>query len=246
MILKLRLFKTDSRDYGHLPARQVRGMPWQQVDVDLIGLWSVTTGTGKTYVFHALTCIDHIINLPELICINDKSSEEVAAKFKECWLSRYPRPEMCAHDGGGEFIGPKFQALLYSFEIHDIGANACNPQGNSICEQMHKDVGNTLTCLVHTDKPRTLDDAKNYVNSALATCMYTLRANVSRVTGNSPGALAFHRNMIMNIPLQADLCVIRARRQLQVDNNLMRANARQYDCDYQPGQKVLKKRHTLN
>ena len=156
------------------------------------------------------------------------------------------RPEMCAHDGGGEFIGPEFQALLYSFGIHhDIRANAYNPQGNSICERMHKDVGNTLTCLVQTHKPRTLADAKNYVDSALATCMYTLRANVSRATGNSPRALAFYRDMIMNIPLQADLCAIRARRQLQVDDNIMRANARQYDFDYQPGQKVLKKRHTF-
>ena len=81
------LFKTGSRAYAHLPARQVRGIPWQQVDVDLIGPWSVTTGTGKTYVFHALTCIDRITNLPKLIRINDKSSEEVAAKFEECWLS---------------------------------------------------------------------------------------------------------------------------------------------------------------
>ena len=110
---------------------------------------------------------------------------------------------------------------------------------------MHKDVQNTLTCLVQTHKPRTLADAKNYVDSALATCMYTLRANVSRATGSSPGALAFHRDMIMNIPLQADLRAIRARRQLRVDDDLMRANARRYDYDYQPGQKVLKKRHSF-
>ena len=97
---------------------------------------------------------------------------------------------MCAHDGGREFIEPEFQALLYSFGIHDIGSNAYNPQGNSICEQMHKDAGNTLTCLVQTHKPRTLADAKNYVDSALATCMYTLCANVSRATGSLPGALA--------------------------------------------------------
>ena len=97
---------------------------------------------------------------------------------------------MCAHDGGGEFIGSEFQALLYSFRVVDISTNAYNPQGNSICEQMHKDAGNTLTCLVQTHKPRTLADAKNYVDSALATCMYTLCANVSRATGSLPGALA--------------------------------------------------------
>ena len=193
-------------------------------------------------MFHALTCIDRITNLSELIRIDDKSSEHVAAKFKECWLSRYPRPEMCAHDGGREFIGPKFQALLYSFGVHDIRSNAYNPQGNSICERMHKDVENTLTCLVQTHKPCTLADAKNLVDSALATCMYTLRANMSRATGNLPGALAFCCDMIMNIPLQADFRAICACRQLQVNDDLMRANARRYDFDYQPGQQVLKKR----
>ena len=33
-------YKSDGRGYGHLPARQVRGVPWQQVDVDLIGPWT--------------------------------------------------------------------------------------------------------------------------------------------------------------------------------------------------------------
>ena len=61
----------------------MRGMPWQQVDADLIGPWTVNMGTRKTYVFHALTCIDHITNLPELNRIDDKSSEHVAAKFEE-------------------------------------------------------------------------------------------------------------------------------------------------------------------
>ena len=150
-----------------------------------------------------------------------------------------PSTRNCAHDRGGEFIRPKFQVLLYSFGIHDIGSNSYNPQGNSICERMHKDVGNTLTCLVQTHKPCTLADTKNYVDSALATCMYTLRANMFRATGSLPGALTFYRDMIMNIPLQADLCAIRARRQLQVDDGLMRANARQYDFDYQPDQQVL-------
>ena len=60
-------YKSDGRGYGHLPARQVRGVPWQQVDVDLIGPWTVQTGTGRVYEFNALTCIDRVTGLPELI-----------------------------------------------------------------------------------------------------------------------------------------------------------------------------------
>ena len=220
-------------------------MPWQQVDVDLIGPWEVPTGTGRIYKLKALTCIDRVTNLPELIRIDCKDSDHIAAKFEECWLSRYPRPEMCCHDGGGEFKGHQFQNLLYSFGIADVCTTSRNPQGNSVCERMHQDVGNVLTCLIKSNPPHTLADAKRLVDSALATTMHTLRSNVSRATGNSPGAFAFHRDMIMNIPYQADLRAIRARRQLQVDDDLHRANARRYGFDYQPGQQVLKKRHAF-
>ncbi|EJK54776.1 hypothetical protein THAOC_25569, partial [Thalassiosira oceanica] len=48
-------YKSDTRGYGHLPARQVRGRPWEQVDVDLIGPWTAQTGTGRVYEFNALT-----------------------------------------------------------------------------------------------------------------------------------------------------------------------------------------------
>ena len=220
-------------------------MPWQQVDVDLIGPWEVPTGTGRIYKLKALTCIDRVTNLPELIRIDCKDSDHIAAKFEECWLSRYPRPEMCCHDGGGEFKGHQFQNLLYSFGIADVCTTSRNPQGNSVCERMHQDVGNVLTCLIKSNPPHTLADAKRLVDSALATTMHTLRSNVSRATGNSPGAFAFHRDMIMNVPYQADLRAIHARRQLQVDDDLHRANARRYGFDYQPGQQVLKKRHAF-
>ena len=235
-------YKSDGRGYGHLPARQVRGVPWQQVDVDLIGPWTVQTGTGRVYEFNALTCIDRVTGLPELIRIDNKTAAHVASKFEECWLARYPRPEICCHDGGGEFKGA-FGQLLYDFGISDASTTAYNPQANSICERMHREVGNILRCLIHSSPPRTLADAKAQVDSALATTMHVLRTNVSQSTGNSPGALAFHRDMIMNIPLQADLRAIRARRQLRVDDDLRCANARRNDFDYQPGQQVLVKQH---
>ena len=235
-------FKADTRGYGHLPARQVRGRPWEQVDVDLIGPWTVQTRTGKTYEFNALTCIDRFTGLPELIRIENKTAAHVADKFKECWLCRYPRPETCVHDNGKEFLGD-FGRLLYSFGISDVSTLPYTPTANSICERMHREVGNLLRSIVHENPPRTLADAKCFVDSALATAMHSLRTNVSAATGNAPGALAFHRDMLIDVPLTADLRAIRARRQLRVDADLRRANARRYDFDYQPGQSVLLKRH---
>ena len=126
--------------------------------------------------------------------------------------------------------------LVYDFGIYDASTTAYDPQANSICERMHRKVGNILRCLIHSNPPRTLADAKAQVNSALATTMHVLRMNVSQSTGNSPGALAFNCDMIMNIPLQADLRAICARCQLRVDDDLCRANTCRYDFDYQPGQ----------
>ena len=63
----------------------------------------------------ALTIIDTTSNLVELIQIENKFSENVARRFHNTWLARYPRPEHVIHDNGGEFTGQEFQGLLYNF-----------------------------------------------------------------------------------------------------------------------------------
>jgi hypothetical protein len=74
--------------------------------------------SGKAYEFYALTCIDRASGFPDGIPITRKTSEHVSNKFNECWLSRYPRPEVCAHDQGGEFIGPEFHRdMLHNLPV---------------------------------------------------------------------------------------------------------------------------------
>ena len=236
-------YKVDGRGFGHLPARDVRAAPWEQVDTDLIGPWKVQTRTGRIYEFSALTSIDRVTGLAELIRIENKTSEHVTSKFDESWLSRYPRPFSCCHDNGGEFTGWEFQKQLTDFGIRDVPTTSRNPASNGICERMHQTVGNVLRTLVHTEPPRTLGDAKAMVDNALATASHAVRTNISQVTGYSPGALAFHRDMLLDVPLIADLMAIRDKRQLSVDVNLRRVNAKRSSYDYQQGQTVLKKRH---
>ena len=110
-------------------------------------------------------------------------------------MSRYPRPFSCCHDNGGEFSGWEFQKLLSDFGIKDVPTTSRNPDSNGICERMYLTVGNVLRTLIHSEPPRTLGDAKAMIDSALATTSHALRTNVSQVTGYSPGALAFHRDM---------------------------------------------------
>ena len=66
---------------------------------------------------------------------------------------------------------------------------------------------------------------------------------MNQATGCPPGALAFHRNMLLNVPLVVNLLDVRAKRQLRVDCDLMRENAQRTAFDYKQGERVLKKIH---
>ena len=211
--------------------------------MDLIGPWKVQTRTGRIYDFIALTSIDRVTGLAEIIRVENKTSEHIADKFDESWLSRYPRPISCCHDNGGEFTGWEFQKQLADFGIRDVPTTSRNPNANGICERMHQTVGNVLRTLIHEAPPRTLGDAKLTIDKALATASHAIRTNISQVTGHSPGALAFHRDMLLDIPLLVDLAQIRDKRQIAVDENLRRTTAKRSSYDYQPGQSILKKRH---
>ena len=54
------------------------------VDVYLIWPWKITTGTNQVYEFLALTCIDRVTGIVELIRIDNKELATVRDKFAEC------------------------------------------------------------------------------------------------------------------------------------------------------------------
>ena len=82
-----------------------------------------------------------------------------------------------------------------------------------------------------------------YMDSALATAFHAVQINVSKTRGNSPGALAFHRDMLHNVPVTVDLADIQHRQQVKVNKNLLRVNARRYRHDYCVGERVMKRRY---
>jgi hypothetical protein len=58
-----------------------------------------------------------------------------------------------------------------------------------------------------------LNDAHALVDAALANTMYATRASFHSGLHTTPGALAFHCNMVMNIPLMSDLTLVQQNRQ---------------------------------
>ena len=234
--------KLDGPGYGLLPERDVNIMPWEEVAVDLIGPWTINL-EGRSLEFNALTCIDPVTNLVELIRIDRKTAEHIRTKFEQAWLARYPWPKRCIHDNGGEFTGAKFQQLLELLGIKDVPTTSRNPQSNAICERMHQTVGNILRTLLNTNIPNNLAEANDIIDDALATAMHAMRAGIASSLNSAPGALAFGRDMFLNVPLIADWHLIATRREHLVNEALRRQNQKRRSFDYVPGQKVLKKMH---
>jgi hypothetical protein len=80
---------------------------WQEVAVDLIGPWTINLH-GRELKFNAVASIDAVSNCPEIVCLNNKTSQHVAQLFENSWLSRHPHPVRCICYQGPEFIGHEF------------------------------------------------------------------------------------------------------------------------------------------
>jgi hypothetical protein len=82
---------------------------------------------------------------------------------------------------------------------------------------MHQVVGNSLRVLRQWTPPNHLDDAHLLIDTALMT---------------TPRALSFGRDMVMNIPLIADLTLIHTNRQRLIDEHAISSNACCHSYDY--------------
>ena len=80
-------------------------MPFEEANVDSIGNWQVKW-PGKIKIdFNALTFIDPVTNLVEIVYQKDKTSRTARDLFANTWLARCPRPKKVVCDNGPEFKG---------------------------------------------------------------------------------------------------------------------------------------------
>ena len=83
-------FKLTGKAYGMLPPREASLTPWQEIAVDLIGPWNISVNIAL--MLNALTIVDTVTNLVELICVSNKSAAHVGLQLENAWVSCYPRP----------------------------------------------------------------------------------------------------------------------------------------------------------
>ena len=77
------------------------------------------------------------------------------------------------------------------------------------------------------------------VDSILSSATHAVNATVHRTLKTTPGGLVFRWDMLLNIPIYADLSDINARRQQIIDQRTIEANNKRINWDYQPNDKVL-------
>ena len=233
-------YKRGSRQYGELSPRDAVLLPWQEIHCDTIGPWTIDL-RAQTLEFKAITTIDPVTNLVEITPLITKTAAEVAAGVENNWIARYPRPLRCVSDQGPEF-GEEFTNMLADNGIKHRFSSARNPQGNSIVERIHQAIGNVLRIQVAAENPKTRYEADRVIHKTLATAMHACRCAANGTLGNiSSGAMAFHRDMFLDIPLIADILTLQKNRQALIDNRLLKANASRISHDYQVGEAVLKK-----
>jgi hypothetical protein len=82
------------------------------------------------------------------------------------------------------------------------------------------------------------------IEATLATAMHACRCVCSEsLAYNTPGSLAFGRDMFLDIPLVADIMAVQKHRQLLVDKRLLYANSKRIHHDYLVGNLVYKKNY---
>ena len=200
------------------------------------------TVVGKDIKVLALTTIDIATNLLEIEHLSMKTLLKCAHGFDNGWLSHYPRPLHVIHDNGPEFIRHPFQQLLCHASIMSKPTTLHNPQGNSVIEAIHKSIRHTLHTLIHIHSPQTKLDAMSVAKCALATAMHaTCCAATQSLNGLSPGSIAFHRDMSINIPCVTNILTISRSRQALIGSCLLKENSKRISHDYWIGESVLKK-----
>jgi hypothetical protein len=104
---------------------------------------------------------------------------------------------------------------------------------------MHQTIENCLRTLLHGQPPQNVQDILQHVDNALATAAHSARCAVHRTLKISPGALIFQRDMFLEIPVIADLELLRTQRQAAIDTRTIQNNQKRISHDYQPGEHVL-------
>lgn len=225
--------KRGIRGYGKVPVKDVETEPWKDVALDLSGPWKTTLNKNQVS-FHALTMIDVFTGWIEIIPIKSKTAQHISNLIEQEWLRRYPRPSRFIFDQGGEFDNQYLYLLLRKWHVKPEPTTVKNPRANAIVERVHRIMGDMLRAQLTTKH-----DHDDPVQDLLSAAAYGLRATVHGTTLFTPGQLVFSKDMILRTHVEANIELVRQRRQAAIIHNNERENRRRIAYDYKPGDRIL-------
>ena len=105
---------------------------------------------------------------------------------------------------------------------------------------MHQTIGNSLCVLSTLHLPQDIEATHHLVDIAIANAIFAHCSTFSSAHNATPGGLAFHRNIILDVPLIVDFQIIRQKRQQLIDQRLVVANQKRFSYDYTVEDEILK------
>lgn len=106
---------------------------FRHVHIDLVG--PLPPSNGFT---HILTCIDRFTRWPVAVPLSNTTSEAVAQKFLEAWISHYGVPSTITTDRGPQFQSALFRDLTQLLGAEHIKTTAYHPSSNGLVERFHR------------------------------------------------------------------------------------------------------------
>jgi hypothetical protein len=126
--------KTTAKKHGLLPEKEAEpSIPWNRVNLDMIGPLKCHQPDGKILELRALTMIDPATGWFEVVDVSKINAENCMDAFDDTWLTRYPRPQFVGFDGGSEFKNV-FEEMCDNYGLKKKPNTTYNPQANGIVE----------------------------------------------------------------------------------------------------------------
>ena len=93
--------------------------------VECVGPWTITANNGAKFVFSALTSIDPVTNLVDIVLLDGSNpgAQYCGEKFESVWLSRYSKPNRYVYDNdnGDDYISDDDSGVGGDDSVDDSG-----------------------------------------------------------------------------------------------------------------------------
>ena len=227
--------KTTSKKHGLLPEKVAEpAIPWNRVNLDMIGPLSCHQPDGSVLKLSALTMIDPATGWFEIIDVPIINSDNCMAAFDDVWLSRYPRPQFLGYDNGSEFKAI-FQEMVENYGMNKKPNTAYNPQANGIIERVHQVLNDMLRTFELENQQL---DSREPWTRFLSASAFAIRSTFHTTLGATPGQLVYSRDMLLPIKFNYDWASIKMRRQHEIARNNKRENKSRIPYQFKVGDKI--------